>query len=84
MKKFQKILTFGLLAVSLFVTGCKKKSDEQKKLVIAFGMDEDLEMKVKAKEQFLKDLEESIGMKVEWFEPSSDMALRESLRAKKK
>ncbi|MGL5355830.1 MAG: phosphate/phosphite/phosphonate ABC transporter substrate-binding protein [Cetobacterium sp.] len=83
MKKFQKILTFGLLAASLFVTGCKKKSDEQKKLVIAFGMDEDLEMKVKAKEQFLKDLEESIGMKVEWFEPSSDMALRESLRAKK-
>ncbi|MGL5988193.1 phosphate/phosphite/phosphonate ABC transporter substrate-binding protein [Cetobacterium sp.] len=83
MKKFEKILTFGLLGTSLFVSGCGKKDSREQKLVIAFGIDEDLEMKVKAKDQFLKDLEASVGMKVEWFEPSSDMALRESLRAKK-
>ncbi len=83
MKNLSKILSFGLLGAALFITGCGKQKTDEKKLVIAFGMDEDLEMKVKAKDQFLKDLENAVGMKVEWFEPSSDMALTESLRAKK-
>lgn len=83
MKNYKKLLTLGLIGTSLFLMGCKKNETKEKKLVIAFGVEEDLETKVQAKNQFLKDLEASIGMKVEWFEPSSDMALRESLSAKR-
>ncbi|MHA4986695.1 PhnD/SsuA/transferrin family substrate-binding protein [Cetobacterium somerae] len=83
MKTFNRLFTLGLLGAGLFMTGCGKEETKEKKLVIAFGIDEDLESKVVAKDKFLKDLENAVGMKVEWFEPSSDMALTESLKAKK-
>lgn len=60
----------------------KNKESEEFVLRVAYGLQEDQESKVEASTQFLKDLKAAVGIEVEWFEPSSTVALTQSLMAR--